>query len=440
MSIFSRLKNAVAAFRAEGDLIGLSDPRILELFGMVDNDTGEVVTPATAMKHTAVYACTSLISGIIAGLPLRFYKSRPRWREEIEDHPYWWLFNESPHPAWTSHAAWELAAKSMLLRGDGFKGMLFNRAGELREVIPFHPDQVDVKRDEGTGDLTYLTHDGYRARGFQSSDMLHLPGFGFSGVRSMSVLQHAASRAAGTGLAAERFAARFFRNGIAANVVIEAPGRMNQDKVDQLRQLIIERQSGSSNAHSPLVLTQGLTAKEIKITNADSQILESRKWQVIDIARAFGVPAFMIGETEKTSSWGSGIEQMTLGFVKFSIAPHVNRWSQEINRKLFRRTGTVCAFDYDELQRGDSKSRGEFFQRALGGASGPGWMTQDEVRLRDRMKPKGGAADKLYQPGAAAPKKESGNGTTEPADGNDPGADGAGGDDPGNAAEGGGSS
>jgi hypothetical protein len=156
----------------------------------------------------------------------------------------------------------------------------------------------------------------------------------------------------------------------------------------------------------PLVLTEGLTHKEISLSAEDSQLLEARKFQVIDIARAFGVPPHMIGETSASTSWGSGIEAMSRGFVTYTLQPHLVRIEQELNRKLFPRNPTkIIAFDRDALIEGDSKAQAEYNRAALGGpGSGMGWMTVDEIRKSKGLAPLGGKAAELFDPNAAKPQ------------------------------------
>ena len=173
------------------------------------------------------------------------------------------------------------------------------------------------------------------------------------------------------------------------------------DQVTQLQNAFRAKYSGMDNAHKlPLVLTEGLTAKEISLSAEDAQLLEARKFQVIDIARAFGVPPHMIGETSASTSWGSGIESMSRGFVTYTLQPHLVRIEQELNRKLFpRATGRFVQFDRDALIEGDSAAQAAYNRAALGGpGTGMGWMSVDEVRKSKGMAPLGGESAKIFDP------------------------------------------
>ncbi|MET3132872.1 HK97 family phage portal protein [Oxalobacteraceae bacterium GrIS 1.11] len=359
--------------------------------------SGQVVTKETAMRVAAVYACVRLIAGSIASLPLPIYERTTQGRKQVVDHPLFWILNEEPTPRFTAATMWEFLTKSVLLRGDGFAWVKRNRAGVVNELVPLDPDFVIVERQGNR--LVYFVQDGGARIGVDQDDMLHFPGFGFNGLRSMSVIQWAAKQSIGIAMAAEEHSARFFSNGMSPSYAITSTKVMKEDQLERLRQQFSEKASGTSHAHKPLVMEGDLTIKELSLSAVDGQLLEARKFQVIDIARAFGVPPFMIGEAEKTSSWGTGIEQMTLGYVKFTLSPYLAKWEQELNRKLFRRAKNFVSFDLAGLLRGDDKARADYLRQAIGGSQGPGWMTPNEVRHEEYFLPVSDeSGDKLYTP------------------------------------------
>jgi HK97 family phage portal protein len=176
---------------------------------------------------------------------------------------------------------------------------------------------------------------------------------------------------------------------------------MTQEQQNELRTAFATKYAGTANAHRlPLVLTEGLDAKEISLSAEDAQLLEARKFQVVDIARAFGVPPHMIGETSGSSAVGAGYEQQARDFVMHTLRLHLKRLEQELNRKLFPRdTGKFVRFDLGDLIEGDSKAQAEYNKAALGGpGSGPGWLTPDEVRKMKGLPPMGGLAAQIYDP------------------------------------------
>jgi len=382
-----------------------SDPQVLELFGTgIPSVAGVALNDATAMRLSAVYAATRLIAGAIAMLPCNVYERTSTGRRRIE-HDLWWLLNEQPSPAWTSASMWEWLATCMLLRGDAPAHIDRDRNGQPREIIPLWPDTVIWDQVAGQNLLYAITLPGTQTTvGCTPEDMLHMAGFGFNGIRSMSVIRYAAYHAASIGLAAEQHAAKFMENGAKIQFALSTPGKMKDDAKESLRQSFAQRYSGNNNAFkTPLILTDGMEIKPLSLNAADAQLLETRKFQVEDIARAFGVPPMMIGQVEKTTSFGSGVEHMSLGFLTYTLGPHLRRWEQELNRKFWPlKSRYFVEFDRKALLALDTKALAEYYSRALGGSAGPGWLTQDEVRHEERREPMGGAAAQLYYPPAGA--------------------------------------
>jgi HK97 family phage portal protein len=395
------------------EVIASSDPRVLELFGVGHSAAGVYVTPSTAMRVAAVYACVRLIAGAVATLPLHLYERTSDGRQRVEDAPLWWLLNEQPSTRYSAASHWEHVIATLLLRGDPCTFIRRGPMGDVKELVPLPWDAVRIERhtnDEGTVDrLKYYVQD-VRTFGVDQDDMLHFPGFGFNGERSMSVIQWAARNAAGNALAMDEYSGRFFAGGAHPSIVLEAPNKMGKELVADLQQAFAAKYSGLDNAHKlPLVLTEGIKANALTVNAEDAQLLDARKFQVVDIARAFGVPPHMIGETSASTSWGSGIESMGRAFVTYTLQPHLVRIEQELNRKLFRTARRFVEFNRDALLEGDSKAQADYFKAALGGpGSGPGWMSPDDVRKIKNMPPKGGKYGEIFYPDpkAKAPKQE----------------------------------
>jgi HK97 family phage portal protein len=238
--------------------------------------------------------------------------------------------------------------------------------------------------------LIYLINDGANQYGLHQDDVLHFPGFGFDGIEGESVIRFAARQAVGTALAADEFSGEFFANGTTPSAVITYPAGVapTDPQKDYMRQQFEERHTGRGNRHKPLLLVNGGKLEPVSMTAEDAQLLETRKFQVIEIARAFGVPPHMIGETSASTSWGSGIEQMSIGFVRYTLTPHLRRIEQELNRKLWPRSYKYFVeFNRDGLLAGDSKTEAEVFGKALGGPGAQGWMTVNEVRHIKNLEP-----------------------------------------------------
>ncbi len=362
----------------------INSAQAIEFFtGASNNEV--VVTPQSAMRVSTVFACLRLISGAKAGLPLEFYQRKDGYRQQVEDHPLWWLFNEQPTPSCSAAVFWEYIEASRHLYGDGFAYLVRNRVGEIIEAIPVHPLQVIVERKDSRR-VYYIDHNDRRF-GVDQDDMLHFCNFGFDGYRSMSTLRWGARNAVGIAQAADSHSTGYYKNPAVSRVALKYPNKMNQEQVDSLRAQWDETYSGSHNLGKPLILTEGGDAFALNITAIDAQLLEARKFQVVDIARAFGVPPFMVGETEKTSAWGSGVAEMGQGFINYTLNPHLVRDEQELNRKLFKTSKYYVEFDRSALLRGDPEKLGKYYREAVGGSQGPGWVTVNEVRRWEKLSP-----------------------------------------------------
>lgn len=386
-----------------------SDPRMVELYGGIESSSGMSITPESAMRVAAVYACVSRIAGGVSTLPLNVYQRawdsnrRQFVIEESENAPLWWLLNEQPTAAFTGASHWESRMDNVLLRGDGFTLIRRNAAGVPVELVPLPwasvaPDRQDLRVDAR---LMYAINDGYNTKGYDQDDVLHFPGFGFDGIRAMSVISYAARNAAGNALAMDEYSGRFFRGGAHPSIVLTSDRVMSPKQKDDLRESFAAKYSGIANAHQlPLVLTEGTKASTLSITAEDSQLLDARKFQVVDIARAFGVPPHLIGETSASTTWGSGLESLGRAFVQYTLEHHLCRLEQEINRKLFRTSRQFVEFDRSALMDGDLAAQAVYNRAALGGpGAGKGWMSVNEVRRRKRLPPLPGE-DTVFDPNA----------------------------------------
>ncbi|HEX5486507.1 MAG TPA: phage portal protein [Limnobacter sp.] len=380
---------------ADSALVKSGDPRVLDLFGLGEFANGVAVNERTAMQISAVHGCVRVLTGAFSLLPLHLYKETSDGREKVSNHPMRRLLNLQPCPRFSASSWRKYLGKSNLLKGDGFSEIMRGRNNQVLGFLPHHPDFVIVERNGER--LDYFVDDNGKRRGVQMEDMLHVPGLGFNGVRSESLIQHYARTSMKGALAADRHAAEFFEKGTMQKFALLSQKNMDDTVLEQFRRQWAETYGGYRNSHKPLVLTGGTEIKELTLSAADAQLLESRAFNVADIARFFGVPPHMIGHTENTTSWGSGIEQMSIAFVIYSLAPFLVDFSQEINRKLFPNEDYFFEFETKALLQGDSKAQAEFLRAALGGSSGPGWMTQDEARRIQNLKPKGGKYDELTQ-------------------------------------------
>lgn len=384
-----------------------------QLFAPLRSSSGYAVNDSTAMTVSTVYACMSKIAGAILQLPVHQYRvDASGERERIYPNtPIWWLLNEQPHSDWTAASWKEWVVRCWGLRGDQITEIVRSKAmtagGAPVALKPLHPDWVVIKRD-AAGALVYDVTDPIERRSYRlhTDDVLHFAGFGFDGTSSMSVVQWAARNAVGNALASSDYMGRTMGEGAMPQIALTFPNKMSVEQARQLRASFVATYTGTENRKVPLVLTEGATAHELSIDPVDMQLIESRRFEKEDICQAFGVPPVMIGENEKTSSWGTGVEQITLGFVRFTLAPMLCRWEEELNRKLFRRAGQFVEFSLAALLRGDSKAQAEAFRAALGGpGTGDGWMSVDEVRKLTNQPALGGDFAAPFRAQRATDKK-----------------------------------
>jgi len=375
---------------------------VMESFGVSPGAAGIAVSATSAMRVSAVAACVGKISGSIVSMPLHIYKSTGNdSRERLKKDNLWFLLNESPSPQYTAASMWEGVSMAQLLRGDAFVWIHRTSNGTIWKLTPLPWGAVTPTR-QGS-DVRYwinLPTHGI-STWLEPSDMLHFPGLGFddTAMRSMSVIQYGARGAIGGAMAMDNYSSKFFENGAHPSIIIESDNAMKPEQVAALQAAFTAKYAGMENAHRiPLVLTEGLKAKQISITADDAQLIEARRYGILDIARAFGVPGFLINESTGSTSWGSGIESIGRSFVTYTLQPWLIKIENEINRKLFvKDTGRFIEFDRDSLQAGDSAAQANYFRLALGGpGSGNGFMSQNEIRRIKNLPPIEGG-DEVYR-------------------------------------------
>lgn len=356
------------------------------------------ITNDRAMRVAAVFACVRIIAGAIASLPVNVYKRTDDGGRERPnpEHAYWWLLNEQPSAMWTSALAWEYIITSMIFCGDAYlwirRNRLTNEIAELK-IMPAHCTIVERKGDR----LFYYFDDNGTRFGADQSDVLHFPGFGFNGLHGMSLISYAANNAAAGAAAADDHSAKFFMSGTMSKHLITVPGKLSPEAHLNMREEWDARYAGNKNAYRPIILSNGATLNELTMSAVDSQLLESRQWQVIDVARAFGVPPVMIGSSD-TSNFGTGVKELSRAFVNFTLQRYLGPICQEINRKFWPvRERYFVEHDTAAYLKSDPTERAAINRGALGGAQGAGYMSVNEVRKENKLAPVPGG-DTLYMP------------------------------------------
>lgn len=366
--------------------------------------SGPVVTPETALRLTAVYRCVAILAQTIAALPLQIYRRMPDGgKERATNNPLYGLLHDQPNPWQTSYDFRSLLMTHLCLRGNGYAEILPGPRGFADQLIPLHPDRVRVEMIEGYR-LRYRYSDPLRAgaeRVLTQDEVFHVRGPSTDGIMGMSPIT-ANREAIGLALATEEYGARFFSNDATPGGVLVTPAKLDADAAKRMKESWLASQGGT-NRHKVAVLEQGLKFEPLGMKNEDAQFLDTRRFQVEEIARMFGIPPHMIGATDKSTTWGSGLEQQTLGFIIFTLTPWLEAWEQAISRDLILIEQIYFAqHTIEGLLRGDSAARAAFYQSGIQN----GWLSPNEVRvLEDRNARDGG--DSFVQPtskaGAAKP-------------------------------------
>lgn len=362
-----------------------------ELFGA----PGVALYPSekTAFTVSAIYACVNLYAGAIASLVKHIYRvQQDGERDKSLTDPLWWVLNEEMSPRWSAANGWEFMIQSLLLHGDGFARIIRDRQSMPIGLKPMHPNYVEVVANTDLDRLVYIyTPDAAQERTgpvqvIDQDDVVHIAGFGFDGLRGMSPLRYALREAGSVAISAQKYSNAFFANSARPDFALTTDQKLSPEAIESLRSQLAENHGGVERSFKPMVLQGGLDIKTITMPVTDIQLIETRQFQIEEIARIYGVPPFMIGYNEKTTSWGSGVEAMGTGFVRFSLRQHLNKIETELNRKLFRTAAKRVEFDTFDLERADMKSMFEAFRIGIGRAGEPGFISVEEARMRLNMK------------------------------------------------------
>jgi HK97 family phage portal protein len=340
-----------------------------------------------ALGLSAVWACINLLAGTISSLPLMVYQDVNGVRRVARDHPLYWLLHDSPNFDQTAVDFWEFMAAGIELQGNAYAAINRRGDGFITSLVPIRPDLVRARR-LASGSIEYRwTADG-REVVRPDKQVLHIRGplgDALSGVSTLGACRNAFDSAIAANAAAEAF----FNNGIRASGVLSTDPsvKFNPEQRATLEKLLHEKFRGAMNAGRPMLLDGGLKWEALSLSPEDAQMIETRSFSVEEICRVFGVPPHMVGHSEKSTSWGSGLEQQTLGFVKFSLRRRLKRIEQALEKQLLtkaeRDAGVTIEFNLEGLLRGDSKGRSDFYKTM----TQLGAMTINEVRALENMPP-----------------------------------------------------
>jgi HK97 family phage portal protein len=368
----------------------LSSAALLQVLGgdSLANTTGVRVNEQNAWHNSAVWRAVTLVSGICGYLPLAAYKSgsfTPLQNNLIKN----------PHPEMTSNEFWSLTATHRALWGNFYAQKMMNGAGAVQWLNPIDPSTVKVtaiKTGPYAGKKLFaITMPDGTTEPFTSNEIFHVPHWMTDGVVGVSPIR-AMRLAVGISIAAEQYAGKLFGSGNLATGILQTEQRLEQKDAEKLKQKWEEKMSGMQNAHSTVVLDSGATFHQLTMPNSDAQFLQSRQFQILEIGRFFGVPPFLLMETERATSWGTGLEQQALGWVTFDMGP---RWLCPLEARLTKEltgAGNEARYDMNKLLRGDSAAMGSFFRimREIG------VFNADEIREEIGREPLPDGQGKIY--------------------------------------------
>lgn len=377
--------------------VPLTTPSLLEWMGGGHTDAGVQVSERTALHMPAVWRSVAVISNVSAALPLHSYTSGTKDRADSE-------LLANPHPELTALELWRLAYVHRVLWGNAYVQKLRAPSGQIKELWPVSPERVQVERvrvtpENPAGKRFYVTDDWNVHHVLTSREILHIPGLGYDGLTGCSPVR-AAAQGIGLAQAAEEGAAKLFGRGNLMSGVLQTEQRLTSEQAAQLKAGWRAKVGGIENAHEVAVLDSGASFQPVTMPLKDSQFLESREFQITEVARMFGVPPFLLMSTEKSTSWGTGLEQQVQGFVTFDLAP---TWlaptEQRITKELLP-PGQYAHYVLAGLLRGDSSSRATFY-RAM---RDTGVMSPNDIRSLEELPPiPGPEGDTYLQPTYMAP-------------------------------------
>lgn len=356
-------------------------------FYMGGSSSGKSVNERSAMQMTAVYACVRILSEAVAGLPLHLYRYKDDGgKEKAINHSLYHLLHDEPNKEMSSFIFRETLMTHLLLWGNAYAQIIRNGKGEVIALYPLMPNKMKVDRgDDGELYYTYSRSTDEANTKEDSSvvltprEVLHIPGLGFDGLVGYSPIAMA-KNAIGLAIATEEYGAKFFANGAAPSGVLEHPGTIKDPK--RLRENWNSTFGGSANSGKVAVLEEGMKYTPISISPEQAQFLETRKFQINEIARIFRVPPHMVGDLEKSSF--SNIEQQSLEFVKYTLDPWIIRWEQSLSRSLLNpdeKKTYFFKFNLEGLLRGDYASR----MNGYATARQNGWMSANDIRELENL-------------------------------------------------------
>lgn len=382
-----------------GKPFGLTDTEAWGAIAGRDAGAGMPVNAQTMLTLSAVWACARLISETIATLPLSMYERGASGKRVASQHSLHFIIHDQPNTETTAAVFWEAVVAAMLLRGNARAEKLMV-GGRVIGLMFLDPRRLWIGRGiSGKREYRYTESDG-KQRVIAPERIWTIPGFTLDGVEGVSVVAYG-SRVFGSALAADQAASNTFSKGLMPTTFWKFPRVLQREQREEAREAI-NQIAGATNAGKPAILEADMDVGTIGINPNDAQMLESRGFSVEEVCRWFRVPPFMVGHAEKSTSWGTGIEQQMIGFLTFTLGPWLRRIEQAISKDLLTPADRIRyypKFAVEGLLRADSSGRAAFYSAMVNN----GILTRDEVRELEDREPMGGNAAVLTVQTAMAP-------------------------------------
>lgn len=375
-----------------GKSFGLADVTMWRRIAGADTYAGKPVNTHTALQVATVWACIRLISETISTLPLIVYqRNSDGGRDVARDHWLYSLLHDAPNANMTAVEFWEAVVAHLCLWGNSY--WLKTYSGKrIVSLELLRPDRMEVKL-AADGFLVYAYSDprhGFKE--YREDEIAHLKGFGVNGLIGLSPIAYARNSLS-SAMAADEASGRVFANGMRAGGALQVKEVLKPEQRTAIRESLAEQLAGTANSGKLMVLEAGMEYQPLSINPDDAQMLETRSFNIEEICRWFRVPPFMIGHSEKSTSWGTGLEQQMLGFLTFALRPYLTRIEQCVSKSLLSpvdRLKYYSEFSLEGLMRADSTGRANLYASAAQN----GWMTRNEIRELENRPPMDGG-DKL---------------------------------------------
>lgn len=367
------------------------------------SSTGKPLSEQAILQLSAVMACVRLLSNTIATLPFGMYRRLPNGgREATPDHILYELLHNQPNADMTAVDFWQVMVAWMMLRGVGYaeKDII---GGRLVSLDPLYVPNVTKVTKNGRTSYRYVDPDTSQQREIPEDRIWKLPAFTLDGKDGISPVCYGA-RVFGGAIAADEASQALFDNGMSASGFVTTPDKMwlTQEQRDKMRAHLDEFAYSAANSRKSFILEGGMDYKPLSMNPEDAQMLETRSFNVEEICRWFGVPPTLIGHGDKTSNWGTGLEQQNIGFLTYSLTPWLRKIEQSVRKNLLapeEKRRYFGEFNVSGLLRGDTAARASYYSTMVNN----GLMTRDEVRRLENLPAMGGNAEVLTVQTALSP-------------------------------------